>query len=73
MSALSLFWLKEKPRKDSSSRPAGESGICLKTVTGDCPEISEQAGGAFGRLLEEVARDKVDSGTDEVGGFGDVF
>lgn len=44
-----------------------------KMATGDCPEISEQAGGAFGRLLEEVSRDKVGSGTDEVSGFGDVF
>lgn len=42
-------------------------------ATGDCPEISEQAGEAFGRLLEEVARDMVGSGTDEVSVFGDVF
>lgn len=42
-------------------------------ATGDCPKISEQAGGAFGRLLEEVARDMVGSGTDEVSVFGDVF
>lgn len=52
MSTLSLFWVKEKLRKDSS-RPVGSSDIFLRRVTGDCPEISKKAEGASGRLLEE--------------------
>lgn len=51
----SIGWGQQEggPSRPVCQHRAGESDICLKTVPGDCLEISEQAGGAFGRFLEE--------------------